>query len=1181
MVTIWLLRRPGVALAVSLAAVAAVPVSAGAVTAPRSASIVRAQKGSDNYVDVRAGARASVARNGAATAAGVSSATRTARAGLARSLGRQAVVQVDRLTGTPRVLARLDGTLTGPASGDAADVAMSYVRRHLAALGLSSGDLTSLHLASRVTSPGGLTVLRWSQTYRGIPAVDNDLRVAVAGDGRIVSVWGSPIHGLSVSSITPTVAAVRAARKVQANVLGKRAPAVRRATSGVRRQTRFRGGDFARLVLFGEGTSARLAWHLTYKRDANAWFDAVVDARTGAILRRFNMTKGAQDASVWDNYPGAPAGGTAQTRDLSPWLTSTTRLIGPNAHEWADTNDNSGDFPTVSDEVPDPATEEIPSSGGGNFTYAFTPFARAAGGCTPTALCSWTPDTPTSWQTNRNQDGVQAFYFVNKYHDHLLAPPIGFTPASGNFQVAGPGGDDPVLVESDDGAGTAADGGPDPDHVNNANFSTPPEGNSPRMQMYLFFNDPDIAPFRDVNGGDDASVVYHEYTHGLSNRLITDADGAGAVNTPQAGAMGEAWSDWYAKDFLNDEGLQPDTAAPGDVDMGGYTDAVPHTIRSQGLDCPVGAPVAQCPGSPQAGSGGYTYGDFTKVAGRPEVHRDGEIWSETLWDLRGAVSSEVAEGLVTTAMRLSPPEPSYLDERNAVLLADQALYDGAHTDTIWTTFAQRGMGFFAGAADGSDIAPAEDFHAPPAASTPTGSIAGRVTGATSGLPVAGVRVAIGGLNSGQFGFEDTTDANGNYRIDGVPAGSYTKLVFLPSAGFDQVANPVTVPANGTVTVDAAMRRDWSSLSGGANVVDTNDDTSAPFGCGADAAIDQSRGVGWSAFNPHSPDYPSPPLTGDPPTMTVELPAAIGIQQFGIDPSNTCGDGPSASVQHILVETAPAVSGPFTVALDHTFAAGDISKLNVLPAAGGGATVKFVRITLLSPFNEGPGFSGRDFIDLTEFEVFGDQPNILPAGPLAASPQVAAVGQSVQFDASRVTDPDSAITQYRWDFDGNGTIDQVTQAPITGHAYAAARTYNATVFVDDFRGGSGEAQTPIRATGGPAPPPLAAPRFSGFRTSRHAVAFSVRCDSRCTVRGKLVVSKKPAKKLRLQNRTVGTLKRTVAANRTTRLSLKLTNKVLRAMKRHHVKSLKATMTLSARDAEHQVANAKTRHPKLRR
>ena len=53
-----------------------------------------------------------------------------------------------------------------------------------------------------------------------------------------------------------------------------------------------------------------------------------------------------------------------------------------------------------------------------------------------------------------------------------------------------------------------------------------------------------------MNGGDDASILYHEYTHGLSSRLIHDAAGAGALNPRRPGAMGEGWSDWYAKDFL-------------------------------------------------------------------------------------------------------------------------------------------------------------------------------------------------------------------------------------------------------------------------------------------------------------------------------------------------------------------------------------------------------------------------------------------------------------------------------------------------------------------------------------------------------------------------------------------------------------------------------------------------------
>ena len=90
-------------------------------------------------------------------------------------------------------------------------------------------------------------------------------------------------------------------------------------------------------------------------------------------------------------------------------------------------------------------------------------------------------------------------------------------------------------------------------------MTTPPDGIPPRMQMYLFHEPgtafPDEDPFLAGNSGDEADIVYHEYTHGLSNRLVVDANGVSTLGNVQAGSMGEAWSDWYAMDFLVNEGL--------------------------------------------------------------------------------------------------------------------------------------------------------------------------------------------------------------------------------------------------------------------------------------------------------------------------------------------------------------------------------------------------------------------------------------------------------------------------------------------------------------------------------------------------------------------------------------------------------------------------------------------------
>jgi hypothetical protein len=200
--------------------------------------------------------------------------------------------------------------------------------------------------------------------------------------------------------------------------------------------------------------------------------------------------------------------------------------------------------------------------------------------------------------------------------------------------------------------------------------------------------------------------VWHEYTHGLSGRLITDADGVGAVNSAQAGAMGEGWSDWYAVDLMSSEGMIADTAASGEADLGVYTDPVANMTRWEPLDCPAGAPdpAANC-------VQGYTYADFGRIASGPQVHADGEIWGETLWDLRAAVGGDEAQRLITDGMRQSPPEPSFLDARNAILT--QAITP-AQRAQLWEVFRARGMGYKAQTTGGGDVSPTADFSPLPA-----------------------------------------------------------------------------------------------------------------------------------------------------------------------------------------------------------------------------------------------------------------------------------------------------------------------------------------------------------------------------------------------------------------------------------------------------------------------------------
>lgn len=74
-----------------------------------------------------------------------------------------------------------------------------------------------------------------------------------------------------------------------------------------------------------------------------------------------------------------------------------------------------------------------------------------------------------------------------------------------NFGRGG-AGNDPVLAEADDGFNKGS--------RNNANFATPSDGNSPRMQMFGFTN----PPFVFADGNMESDVVFHEYTHGRGRR---------------------------------------------------------------------------------------------------------------------------------------------------------------------------------------------------------------------------------------------------------------------------------------------------------------------------------------------------------------------------------------------------------------------------------------------------------------------------------------------------------------------------------------------------------------------------------------------------------------------------------------------------------------------------------------
>jgi hypothetical protein len=857
-----------------------------------------------------------------------------ARASLARSLGSQGVVSADPQTGTLRMVGRLDGFLTGASDRPASQVAMDYVRSHLRAFGLNRADLRTFRLRQDYVDIVGTHHLSWTQVAGGVTVFRNGLKANVTSDGRLINLTGSPVHALRAASSLPQVGSIEAIGSARRSAGAQELAAQRE--------------DTAKLVLFPTQRGARIAWRTTTWVDPSFLALSVVDAQTGKVLWRTSLTDADAVGSgqAVGMYPSGdvPNGGG----DLLPVtfpVFDGTALSGNNAHVFADVNDD--DEPAPKDEI-----KAVTGTDWSGYVPQYDT-TTASQNCSTHFFCTWDKTVARDWKRNRNWFGVQLYYFINAFHDHLLAAPIGFTEAAGNFQVTNPTGQglggDAVEGHLIDGANTAG-GFPDGGHVNNANFSTLPDGQPGIMQMYLQRAAPWGPGIPSGDSGNEAETVYHEFVHGLSSRLVTTPDGVQALNAPQSGAMGEGWSDWYAVDFTDNNGWFTDTPANGDAIAFRYSGGDEVSFRTAAVDCPVGVTgVENCPKSGDGGPGGYTYADFGTIAGQPQVHSDGEIWVQTLWQMRELFGSPVTESLVTRGMELSPPEPSFLDMRNAIMQADQVVFAGAHQNALWTLFAERGMGYFAASADGNDVNPVADFETPPdCAVDPCGTISGTITDSVTAEPLADVTVGIGGHVSdlgGDLGAE--TAADGTFSIANVPFHTWGKFV-VDKAGYEP-ATIANLVVNGDETVDRKLTRDWAALEGGATLGHFTPPDFSDFGCGPSAAFDNALGTGWGSEAP------------GPRSVVVKLPQAVDVTSFGFDPGNTCGDGPDAATKTFTIYTRKA-GGTWVLA----FSGGKLKsgRLNTLIPSAGASDVRFVKLVLL--MNRG----NPEWMDMSELSVRG-------------------------------------------------------------------------------------------------------------------------------------------------------------------------------------------------------------------
>ncbi|HMU73446.1 MAG TPA: M36 family metallopeptidase, partial [Ferruginibacter sp.] len=429
-------------------------------------------------------------------------------------------------------------TMNAQFSNSDNDAAMQLVGANKDALHLSAGDLSNVVVSNTMyDNATGIRMVYLNQTYKGIPIL-NQMLVLAFKNGKLVSNAGKFNHSMEkFTAGKMTMPSVSAESAVQSALSDR---GMRPSQMAIPIATRDNGHtvEFSDMGISRENITAQLYWvpveetynntvvvsrielawqvKLVPKTSSDYWM-VNVNASDNRILGMDNFTDydhwgsplqanegvrypnfvwGSQDAGKAEeksmfsfkevedpsiistaSYRVVPFPAEAPTFPLGahairtdPWTaapgnaTSLKWHTGTGGTDYNYTRGNNvwAYHDRTNQNVGDPARSATSSSALPNLTFDFTPDYTQA----PTVT------SPPNQQFNI----TNLFYWNNIIHDVMYI--YGFNEVNGNFQDDNQGrggaGNDHVNAEAQDGSGT-----------NNANFSTPADGSSGRMQMYL------------------------------------------------------------------------------------------------------------------------------------------------------------------------------------------------------------------------------------------------------------------------------------------------------------------------------------------------------------------------------------------------------------------------------------------------------------------------------------------------------------------------------------------------------------------------------------------------------------------------------------------------------------------------------------------------------------------------
>lgn len=372
---------------------------------------------------------------------------------------------------------------------------------------LKATDLEGLKIMSSYTSKhNGVRHVYFMQYVNGIPVFNSVSAFHFSPQGKVVAYSNQILAGskAATNAIEPSIGAATALAAVgteaQMNVMAAMQKADMPLTAG--NTLRIQESSISdepivlQLAYERQASSLVLVYMVEiYNPSTHDWWNMRINALNGTVVSKNNYTvhcNVAHGMFARENENLEPAIVAAQTKSVSFGKSGGSGTY--NVHPFPAESPNHGPREMVTNIADDLASPfgwhdtnavigpEFFTTKGNNVYADEDTLANNGTGYSPDGGDSLVFDFPmdSTWtnpQSYLDASITQLFYANNVIHDVLYH--YGFDEEAGNFQNnnygKGGAGNDEVQAEAQDGSGTS-----------NANFSTPNDGSSGRMQMFLW-----------------------------------------------------------------------------------------------------------------------------------------------------------------------------------------------------------------------------------------------------------------------------------------------------------------------------------------------------------------------------------------------------------------------------------------------------------------------------------------------------------------------------------------------------------------------------------------------------------------------------------------------------------------------------------------------------------------------